>query len=237
MEEVNKRVIILRHGEQAIYLDKKMRKEDSEIGLTKHGATRACYTPQLVQKLLDLKTTDTYDIHTYTHDKGFGPVSRSYFTALPLMGSEKCRQAVLYKKSGDIQELADNIKSSTAKIIIVFWEHKQIPMIIKQLFDLNETDTPNYNKVCKSLKEGLKNDKFEVIDTIKIKPKKVKRIVRCNQTLSKDNFKIDKQWIKNDLAYSLVWDAKFYDSGRKQYIVYPGIIIENKSTLKMYKNS
>lgn len=236
LSTINKRIILIRHGEQATTLNRNIKEEDSEIGLTIQGAIRAYYLPHLIDILLDNK----YELHTYTHDKGIGPVSRSYYTVLPLMSTEKCQHVILYKKSDDINELVANIKSSISKFIVVCWEHLQIPNIVKKLLNLNKEETPNYNKICKRLKYKFKNNKIEEMERIKIKPKifkKIKKITRCNYHLTNDNNKIKNEFIKNDIPYSLIWDIESYNNNNNndnKCIIYPGLIVKNKSKVNIY---
>lgn len=236
-----KRIIILRHGEQATKLNKNIKKEDSEIGLTNQGVIRAYYTPYLIDKLLH----DIYEVHSYTHDKGIGPVCRSYYTALPLMSHEKSEQFILYKRSSDIDKLIENIKNSKSKNIVIIWEHLQIPLILQGLLNLEKDKVPNYKEICKNIKKSLKNSKCQdckdtlsIKETIKIKPKinkKIKNITRCNYHFQQDNNKVCDEFIKNDIPYSLVWDVKLYnDNLQDSYNVYLGLLINNKSNVTFY---
>jgi hypothetical protein len=216
------RIILLRHGEEPNFdHDHKLKKHDSEIGLTHQGAIRSHFLPTLVQKILGKKK---YELHTYTHLKNDEPISRSYYTVQNLMLSSQCKNVVLYNKSDNIYELVENVMSSSKvnKNIIICWEHSQIPVIISKLLDL-ETK-PNYNK-C--IKYANKLPKKKIVEKNKISTSDIEYVQRCAKYIEKENDEIkgESVSVKGDMSYALVWDINMT---KKEYCVYPGFTIKPK---------
>ena len=205
---MSKRIILARHGEQS--KQKRVESIQSKIGLTDQGAVRASLMPELVNKLIG---NEPYELHTYTHTYEDVPTSRAYYT------SQLLANHVLYPKDDDLEQLVDNIKKSTAKNIIVCWEHSLISKIINLLIG-QHPDWDHYaHKIGKQL-----GKKYKLKDTQNVILKKIP-IRYCADIFLKENLGSRKYYNKpkQDVSYSLVWDV---DYDKKQYTVFPDYIIK-----------
>jgi hypothetical protein len=217
--DISKRIILLRHSEEP--KQKRIEKIQTRIGLNNQGVVRTSLMPELIHKLIGNKA---YELHTYTHPFKDEPTSRSYYT------SQLLQHQVLYEKSDDIHHLVDNIKNSKANIIIIFWEHCEIPKVIHELIDIKIDWDHTSKKIYKRL-----NKKYKLVEKKTVSLKDLKDIKYCADGFIKENIDTRDYYIKpnESIGYALVWDIN-YD--KKEYKVYPNYLIKKcKNHNKRFK--
>jgi hypothetical protein len=206
---MSKRIILCRHANEP--KQKRIEHIQSKVGLNDQGAIRASLMPELINKLIG---NAPYELHTYTHVYKNEPTSRAYYT------SQLLANQVLYPKSDDFEQLVENIKKSTANIIVVCWEHCLISKIINLLIGKH----PDWDHYTQKIGKQL-GKKYKVKETQKIALKDISTIKYCADVFLKQNKGVRDYYIKpkQDVSYSLIWDV---DYDKKEYTVFPDYIIK-----------
>ena len=136
---------------------------------------------------------------TYTHTYNNEPTARSYYTA-QLLNPTK-----LFRKSEQIHDVVQHIKDSNYDLIIVVWEHLEIPKMIHGLIGIQPDWEQHAKKVYKQLGKKYKQKNKHTL--------KVKNIIvkYCCNDLTKENEKVRGECSSplKDVSFSLVWDINY----------------------------
>ena len=148
------------------------------------------------------------------------PTSRSYFTSQLLKNRN-----LSINKSDEVDQLVEDLKKETANNIICIWEHSVIPKIIHKLIGVS---APDYDHTVSNISKQLGKE-IPLKSTQAINEDDIKNIQLCAKDFKKDNEKVNDHitTLKDDVAYSLVWDINFT---KKSYTVYSGYLIESNKT-------